>query len=48
MAHSNLFILHDTRVLPDRDFRDVVKRVRTMAPDIHAALVTEKRGRRRS
>ncbi|HKY95227.1 MAG TPA: hypothetical protein VJL84_07965 [Kiloniellales bacterium] len=48
MAHSNLFILHDTRVLPDRDFREIVKRVRALAPDIHASLVTERRGRVRA
>lgn len=45
MAQANLFILHDTRVLPDRDFREVVKRVRRLAPEIHASVVTETRGR---
>ena len=40
----NLFILNDTRILPDRDFREVAKRVRRLAPDIHAHVVTERAG----
>jgi len=44
----NLIILNDTRVLPDADFREVTKRVRARAPDIHAFVATERRGRRRA
>lgn len=46
MGRANLFILNDTRVLPDRDFREIAKRVRAIASDIRVAVVTEKRGRR--
>jgi len=44
----NLIILNDTRVLSDRDFREVARRVRALAPDIHAFVATERRGRRRA
>jgi hypothetical protein len=44
----NLIILCDTRVLPDRDFREVVKRVRRIAPDVHAFVASERRGLRRA
>lgn len=43
MRRRNLIILHDTRVQPDRDFREVAKRVGTMAPDIDAFVITERR-----
>jgi hypothetical protein len=44
----NLIILCDTRVLPDRDFREIAKRVRRLAPDVHASVATERRGLRRA
>lgn len=44
----NLIILADTRVLPDRDFREIVKRVHRIAPDVHASVVNERRGKRRA
>ena len=45
---ANLIILNDTRVLPERDFLAVARRVRERAPDIHAYVVTERRGLRRA
>lgn len=45
---ANLIILNDTRVLPDRDFREVARRVRERAPDIHAFVATERQGLRRA
>jgi len=48
MGQSNLFILHDTRIQPDRDFREIARRVRALAPDIHASVATEKSGRTRA
>jgi hypothetical protein len=45
---ANLIILNDTRVLPDRDFREIARRVRERAPDIHAVVATERRGLRRA
>ena len=44
----NLIILCDTRVLPDRDFREIAKRVRRLAPEVHAFVATERRGLRRA
>ncbi|HKY95226.1 MAG TPA: hypothetical protein VJL84_07960 [Kiloniellales bacterium] len=41
----NLIILSDTRILPDRDFREIAKRVRARARDIHAFVATERGGR---
>lgn len=45
---ANLIILNDTRILPDRDFREIARRVRERAPDIHAFVATERRGLRRA
>jgi hypothetical protein len=43
MRLRNLIILHDTRIQPDRDFREVAKRVAALAPDIRAFVITERR-----
>lgn len=45
---ANLIIVNDTRVLPDSDFVEIVKRIRRLAPDIHALVASERRGRRRA
>jgi hypothetical protein len=47
MRHRNLIILHDRRAHGDRDFREIAKRVRTLAPDIHAFVLSEPRRRMR-
>jgi len=44
----NLILLCDTRILPDRDFRELAKRVSWIAPDVHPFVVNERRGLRRA
>jgi hypothetical protein len=36
-------MLHDSRVQPDRDFREIAKRVRRLDPRVHAFVVTQQR-----
>jgi hypothetical protein len=43
MRRRNLIILHDTRVQPDRDFREIAKRVNGRKGDIRAYVITERR-----
>jgi len=47
MRHRNLILLCDAAVQPDRDFREVAKRVRRLAPDVHAFVVSTPEERRR-
>jgi hypothetical protein len=43
VGDRNLIIVHNSDVLPDRDFREIAKRVRRLDPQIHAFVVTEKK-----
>jgi hypothetical protein len=47
VRHRNLVILHDRRAHGDRDFLEIAKRVRALAPDVHPFVVSARKHRAR-